>query len=397
MLLTKRVKNMKPSATVELTAKVLDLKRQGVDVIALNVGEPDFNTPENVCRIGKKAIDEGFTKYTTVSGTVELREAICKKLLEDNKIKYSPKEIIVSTGGKQVLINAVLALCEEGDEVLLPTPCWVSYIEMIKLAGSKPVLIKTEEEDEFQLNIQKIKEAITDKTKAIIINTPNNPTGAVYTEETLRELGQLAVKHDFYIISDEIYEKLVYDGCKHISIASFSSEIKEKTIVVNGFSKAYAMTGWRLGYGAGPAEVIKGMTSLQGHMTTSANSISQMAAVEALEGPKESIDYMRTQYDKRRKYLLDRLNKMKDIRCSQARGAFYLMPNISSLFGKSYKGEIIKDSKDVANFLLDKAHIAVVPGEAFEAPENVRISYSNSLKKIKEAMDRMEKALSILK
>lgn len=397
MLLTKRVKNMKPSATVELTAKVLDLKRQGVDVIALNVGEPDFNTPENVCRIGKKAIDEGFTKYTTVSGTVELREAICKKLLEDNKIKYSPKEIIVSTGGKQVLINAVLALCEEGDEVLLPTPCWVSYIEMIKLAGSKPVLIKTEEEDEFQLNIQKIKEAITDKTKAIIINTPNNPTGAVYTEETLRELGQLAVKHDFYIISDEIYEKLVYDGCKHISIASFSSEIKEKTIVVNGFSKAYAMTGWRLGYGAGPAEVIKGMTSLQGHMTTSANSISQMAAVEALEGPKESIDYMRTQYDKRRKYLLDRLNKMKDIRCSQARGAFYLMPNISSLFGKSYKGEIIKDSKDVANFLLDKAHIAVVPGEAFEAPENVRISYSNSLEKIKEAMDRMEKALSILK
>ncbi|WP_330397340.1 pyridoxal phosphate-dependent aminotransferase [Maledivibacter halophilus] len=396
-MLTKRVKNMKPSATVELTAKVLDLKRQGVDVIALNVGEPDFNTPENVCRIGKKAIDEGFTKYTTVSGTVELREAICKKLLEDNKIKYSPKEIIVSTGGKQVLINAVLALCEEGDEVLLPTPCWVSYIEMIKLAGSKPVLIKTEEEDEFQLNIQKIKEAITDKTKAIIINTPNNPTGAVYTEETLRELGQLAVKHDFYIISDEIYEKLVYDGCKHISIASFSSEIKEKTIVVNGFSKAYAMTGWRLGYGAGPAEVIKGMTSLQGHMTTSANSISQMAAVEALEGPKESIDYMRTQYDKRRKYLLDRLNKMKDIRCSQARGAFYLMPNISSLFGKSYKGEIIKDSKDVANFLLDKAHIAVVPGEAFEAPENVRISYSNSLEKIKEAMDRMEKALSILK
>ncbi|SKC53813.1 L-aspartate aminotransferase apoenzyme [Maledivibacter halophilus] len=395
--MTKRVKNMKPSATVELTAKVLDLKRQGVDVIALNVGEPDFNTPENVCRIGKKAIDEGFTKYTTVSGTVELREAICKKLLEDNKIKYSPKEIIVSTGGKQVLINAVLALCEEGDEVLLPTPCWVSYIEMIKLAGSKPVLIKTEEEDEFQLNIQKIKEAITDKTKAIIINTPNNPTGAVYTEETLRELGQLAVKHDFYIISDEIYEKLVYDGCKHISIASFSSEIKEKTIVVNGFSKAYAMTGWRLGYGAGPAEVIKGMTSLQGHMTTSANSISQMAAVEALEGPKESIDYMRTQYDKRRKYLLDRLNKMKDIRCSQARGAFYLMPNISSLFGKSYKGEIIKDSKDVANFLLDKAHIAVVPGEAFEAPENVRISYSNSLEKIKEAMDRMEKALSILK
>lgn len=397
MLLTKRVKNMKPSATVELTAKVLDLKRQGVDVIALNVGEPDFNTPENVCRIGKKAIDEGFTRYTTVSGTVELREAICKKLLEDNKIKYSPKEIIVSTGGKQVLINAVLALCEEGDEVLLPTPCWVSYIEMIKLAGSKPVLIKTEEEDEFQLNIQKIKEAITDKTKAIIINTPNNPTGAVYTEETLRELGQLAVKHDFYIISDEIYEKLVYDGCKHISIASFSPEIKEKTIVVNGFSKAYAMTGWRLGYGAGPAKVIKGMTSLQGHMTTSANSISQMAAVEALEGPKESIDYMRTQYDKRRKYLLDRLNKMKDIRCSQARGAFYLMPNISSLFGKSYKGKAIKDSKDVANFLLDKAHIAVVPGEAFEAPENVRISYSNSLEKIKEAMDRMEKALSILK
>jgi aspartate aminotransferase len=396
-MLSRRILNMTPSATVELTAKVADLKRQGVDVIAFSVGEPDFNTPDHINEAAKAAIDEGFTKYTAVSGIMELREAICKKLKEDNGLDYSPNQIIVSTGGKQALVNAVLALCGHGDEVIVPIPCWVSYIEIVKLAESTPVLVSTDENNGFQLDMAKIKQAITDKTKAIIINTPNNPTGAVYTEEALRELAELAVKHDFYIISDEIYEKLVYDGCKHVSIASLSPEVKERVVVINGLSKAYAMTGWRLGYAAGPERIIKGMSSLQGHMTTNANSITQKAAIAALLGPTDSIEYMRTKFDERRKYLLNRLRGMEGITCAEPKGAFYVMPNVSKLFGKKYNGKVLKDSFDVAGFLLEEAHIAIVPGAAFEAPENVRISYSNSMENIKEGMDRMERALSLLK
>ncbi len=395
-MLTKRIKNMTPSVTVELTAKVADLRRQGVDVIALNVGEPDFNTPENISQAAKEAIDNGFTKYTAVPGIMELRQAICKKLREDNNVEYMPKEIIVSTGAMQALRNAVLTICEEGDEVILPTPCWVSYTEMIKLAESTPVLVEMSEETGFDLDVKKIKDAITDKTKAILLNTPNNPTGAVYSEEALKELGELAVKHNFYIIADEVYEKLVYDGRKHVSIAALSTAIKEKTIIINGLSKAYAMTGWRLGYGAGPEEIIRGMNSLQGHMTSGTNSITQKAAIEALLGPQDSIEYMRQQFDERRKYLLERLRNMNGIECANATGAFYLMPNISNIFGKIYNGKVIENSIDVSNFLLEEAHIAVVPGDAFESPNNVRIAYSNSLENIKEAIDRMEKALELL-
>lgn len=395
-MLTKRIKNMTPSVTVELTAKVADLRREGIDVIALNVGEPDFNTPENINQAAKEAIDNGFTKYTAVPGIMDLRQAICKKLREDNNVEYLPKEIIVSTGAKQALVNAILTICEEGDEVILPTPCWVSYTEMIKLAGSTPVLVGMSEDKGFQLDINKIKEAITDKTKAILLNTPNNPTGAVYQEGDLRELGKLAIEHDFYIISDEVYEKLVYEGEKHVCIASLSSEVKEKTIIINGLSKAYAMTGWRLGYAAGPEKIIRGMNSLQGHMTSATNSITQKAAVEALLGPQDSLEYMRQKFDERRKYLLDRLRAMEGIECAEAKGAFYLMPNIASLFGKLYKGKVLENSIDVAEFLLEEAHIAVVPGSAFESPENIRIAYSNSIEKITEAMNRMEKALSVL-
>jgi aspartate aminotransferase len=396
-MISRRIKNMAPSATVELTAKVGELKRQGIDIISFNVGEPDFNTPNNINEAGKKSIDDGFTKYTAAAGIPELREAICKKLKEDNGVEYKPSQISVGTGAKQSLVNAILTICDDGDEVILPTPCWVSYIEMIKLAQGTPVLVSTDEKNGFQLDIDKIKSAITDKTKAILLNTPNNPTGAVYSQEALREIGELAVKHNFYVISDEVYEKLVYDDEKHVCIASLSPEIKEKTIVINGFSKAYAMTGWRIGYGAGADIIIKGMNALQSHMTSNTNSITQKAAIEALAGPQDAIEYMRQKFDERRKYLVNRLRSMENIECADAKGAFYLMPNVSKLYGKEHSGRVLKNSMDIASFLLDVAHIAVVPGDAFESPENIRISYSNSLENIIEGMNRMERALALLK
>lgn len=395
-MLSKRIANMTPSATVELTAKVAELRRKGTPIISFNVGEPDFNTPENICEAAKAAINQGFTTYTPVAGIYELREAICKKLRDDNNVAYAPEEILVSTGAKQSLINGFLTLCDPGDEVIVPTPCWVSYLEMIKLAESTPVLVKTREEDGFQLNIDKIKTALSDKTKVVILNTPNNPTGAVYTEETLRELGELAVKYDFYIFADEVYEKLVYAGEKHIAIASLSEEIKERTLTINGFSKAYAMTGWRLGYAAGPAEIIEGMGSLQGHMTSGSNSITQKSAVEALLGSQETIEFMREEFDKRRQYLVKRLNTMPGVSCADTKGAFYVMPRVSMLFGSSFRGKVIKNSIDLSNFLLEEANIAVVPGSAFEAPDHLRIAYANSLYNIQEGMKQMEKALTLL-
>jgi len=396
-MLSRRVRKMNPSITVELTAKVEELRKKGGDIISFNVGEPDFNTPAHICKAAKEAINQGFTNYTSVPGMMELREAIAKKLHTDNNLVYQPHEILVSTGAKQALINGVLSLCDFGDEVIVPTPCWVSYIEMIKLAEGTPVLVATKEAAGFQLDIEKIKEAVSDKTKAVIINSPNNPTGAVYSEGSLRELGELAVKHDFYILSDEVYEKLVYDGEKHIAIASLSEAIRERTITINGFSKAYAMTGWRLGYAAAPEKIIHAMNGIQGHMTSGANSITQKSAIEALSGSQKTLEDMRKSFEERRQYLLKRLNNMKNLTCHDAKGAFYLIPNVSRYYGSQYNGNVINNSMELSEFLLDKAKIAVVPGAAFEAPDNIRISYSNSLKKIKKGMDRMEKALNLLK
>ena len=396
MRLTKRIKNITPPATFALTAKVAELRRQGVDVIAYNVGEPDFGTPKNICDAAKAAIDAQKTKYTVVSGIIELKEAICGKFERDNGITYKPNEICVGTGAKQPLVNAVLALCEEGDEVIVPTPCWVSYLEMVKLAGATPVIVRNLEEDGFALNIEAIKKAITPKTKAIMINTPNNPTGAVYSKEQLTELAELACKHDFYIISDEVYEKLIYEGKKHFCIASISDEVKDRTVVINGVSKTYSMTGWRIGYAAGNAELIKGMGSLQGHTTSNACSIAQYAALEAISGPQDSVEMMRVEFDKRRKYLVERLNSMDGITCNNADGAFYLMPNVTAFYDKEWNGQKIKDSFGMADFLLAEARIALVPGGAFEAPDNLRISYSNSMENLIEGMDRMEAALKKL-
>ena len=394
-MIAKRIEIMTPSATIELEGKVAELKASGVKVIGLNAGEPDFNTPEHITKACEKALEEGKTRYININGIPQLREAICKKLEKDNNISYHPSQIVVSTGAKQALDNAVMSICNPGDEVIIPIPCWVSYVEMVKLAEGKPILVETDPND-FQLNINAIKKAITSKTRAIIINTPNNPTGAVYTEESLRALGDLAVKNDFYIISDEVYEKLVYNGKKHVCIASLSEEIKEHSIVINGMSKAYAMTGWRLGYSASPNDVARSMCSIQGHTTSNSTTFVQWAGVAALEGPSDTIELMRTKFDERRRYLVERLNSLPHITCANVDGAFYLLPDVSYYYGKSFNGSVIKDSVDFAGFLLTEALLAVVPGSAFEAPNTIRIAYSNSLEMIKQGMDNMEKALAKL-
>lgn len=395
-MLSARALAIAPSATLEITNKVLRLRRSGVDIISMNAGEPDFGTPENICRAAVEAISLQRTKYTSVSGIPELRDAICEKLEQDDHVSYTPEEISVGTGAKQPLCNAVLALCGEGDEVLLPTPCWVSYVEMVKLAGATPVLVPNREEDGFALNVDAIAAAITPRTKAILINTPNNPTGAVYTRRALEQLAELACRHDFSIISDEVYEKLVYDSAEHICPASLSEDARRRTVVINGFSKAYAMTGWRVGYAAGDREVIRAINAIQGHATSNTCSVAQYAALEALRGPQDSVEAMRREFDRRRLYLLERLGRMPGVSCAGVRGAFYLLPNIASFYGRQWQGKTLKDSFDVADFLLDEAHIAVVPGGAFEAPNHLRIAYSNSMEQLQEGMDRMEAALARL-
>lgn len=396
-MISERVRNITPSATLGLTTRVNQLKQEGITVIALNVGEPDFGTPENICAAGIKAIENQKTKYTTVSGINELREAICAKLKRDNGLNYEPSQITVGTGAKQTLINCILTLIDPGDEVIIPKPCWVSYIEMVKLAGGVPVFVACKEDEEFALDIEAVKAAITPKTKAVLFNTPNNPTGAVYSEESLRQLAALAEEHDFYLIADEVYEKLIYDGYKHFSVAAVSEDAYNRTVIINGISKAYSMTGWRIGFAAGPKDVIKGMNSLQGHATSNASSISQYAAVEAFNGPQESIELMRQEFYKRLQYVLGRLRAMPGVTCAGSHGAFYLMPNVKSFYGKSYNGKVIKDSFDLSDYLLDEARIALVPGAAFEAPDNLRISYSNSMENLTKALDQMEAALAKLK
>ena len=398
-MVSDRIKNLTPSATVELTSKVADMRAAGIDVIAYNVGEPDFNTPDNIIKACEKAMEEGKTKYTPASGIIPLRKAICKKLEKDNNVHYEMNQICVSTGAKQALNNAVLAICNPGDEIIVPTPCWVSYVEIIKLAEGKPVLVPTSEQEGFQLNVDAIAKAITPKTRAILINTPNNPTGALYTEESLRALGKLAVEHDLYIISDEVYEKLIYGDRKHICPASLGEDVKEHTIVVNGFSKAYSMTGWRVGHTAAPADIAKGISSLQGHTTSNATSFVQWACLEALEERTDpAVETMRQEFNRRRDYLIQRLRAIPDVFCADADGAFYLMPNVSKYYGrKEEDGRVINNSSDFCNYILDEAKVAIVPGSAFEAPDNVRISYSNSMENIQKGIDRIEAAMAKLK
>lgn len=399
MKLSKRAATAIPSATVELNARVLELKNSGVDIIKFNIGEPDFNTPSFICDAAKLAMDKGQTKYTAVPGTAPLRQAIAKKLERDNHVRYDSSEICVTTGAKQALFETVMALVEDGDEVILPIPCWVSYESMVAIAGAKAVLVPTVEtgENQFDLDIPAIEKAITPRTRAIIINTPNNPTGVVYREEVLRELADLAIRRDILVISDEVYEKLLYNGKRHFSIASVSEAAKQHTVTINGYSKTYAMTGWRLGYLAGPKELIKAVSRMQGHITGGTSSISQAAGLAADEGDGASVEQMRQIFDRRRKLMLALCRELPDVICREPDGAFYLMPDFSRCFGKQADGRTIRDGVALAGYLLEEAHVAVVPGDGFRAPNCLRLSYSTSEENIEKGMGRIKAALEKLK
>ena len=397
MRLSKKTYSVKPSPTLAIDAKAKSLKASGVDVISFGVGEPDFDTPENIKEAAIKAIRSGFTKYTPVGGTDELKTAIIEKLKKDNGLIYEKNEIIVSCGAKHCLYNIAEALYDVGDEVILPAPYWVSYPDQIVLNGAVPVTVKTEEGNSFKIKPEILEAHLSKKTKALILNSPSNPTGLAYDRKSLEAIAEIAVKHDFYIISDEIYEKLIYDGFEHVSIASLSDEIKQRTLVVNGISKSYAMTGWRIGFAAGPKDIINAMTNIQSQSTSNPTSISQKAAVEALTGTQDFILKMVSEFDKRRKYMVERLNMIKGVSCIKPVGAFYAFPNVSSYYGRSFKGNSIKSSMDLSAYLLDEAKVAVVPGAAFGDDRYIRLSYATSMENIQKGLDRIENALSNLK
>ncbi|HHW18534.1 MAG TPA: pyridoxal phosphate-dependent aminotransferase [Firmicutes bacterium] len=395
MRLSSRARSISTSPTLALDAKTKKLQREGINVINFGVGEPDFDTPQHIKDAAIESIQAGFTKYTPSSGIPELREAICEKLKKDNGLEYKPSEVLVSVGAKHSIYNAVMVLCDEGDEVLLPAPYWVSYPEMVKLAGGTPVILPTSIESGFKVTAQALEKAITPRTTLLILNSPSNPTGAIYTREELEKIAEVCLKHNIAVISDEIYEKLIYEG-EHVSFAALSPEVKAITITVNGVSKAYAMTGWRIGYAAGPEDVIKAMGDLQSHATSNPTSISQKAALAGLKGPQEPLEKMRMEFKKRRDYMVERLNKMPGIRCLTPPGAFYVYPDVSGLIGKKLAGKVVSDDTTLADILLDEARIAVVPGKAFGTQGNLRFSYATSMAKIEEGLNRLENVLKTL-
>jgi len=395
-MIAERATKVKPSPTLAVDSKAKQLKAKGMDVVNFGVGEPDFDTPEHIKEAAIKAIKDGFTKYTPVGGIDELKEAIIEKLEKDNKLTYNKENIVVSCGAKHSLYNIAQALFGPGDEVIIPSPYWVSYPDQVLLNDAIPVIVNTYEEDEFMLRPEVLKEKITSRSKALILNSPSNPTGFIYTENALKEIAEIALKHNLYIISDEIYEKLIYDNEKHISIACLSEEIKEKTIVVNGLSKAYAMTGWRIGYAAGHTEIIKTMTTIQSQSTSNPTSIAQKAAVAALRGNQNCVSEMRKEFEKRRNFLVQELNRIPGVSCKMPKGAFYVFPNISNIFGNKIDKNIINSSMDLSIYLLEKALVALVPGSAFGAEGYIRISYATSMENLSKGIDRISKALEQL-
>ena len=396
-MISKRVRAIKPSPTLVIDAKAKQLKQQGENIINFGPGEPDFDTPDHIKDAAIKAINEGYTKYLPVGGTPELKKAICDKLKRDNGLDYLPQEIIVSCGAKHSIYNLFQTIIDEGDEIIIPAPFWVSYTDMVVLAGGKPVIINAQDKTGFKITASQVEDAISKNTKAIIINSPSNPTGAAYSAQELSEIAQVCLKHNLLIIADDIYEKLVYDNFKFTSVASISKEAKDATIVINGVSKAYAMTGWRIGYAAGRKEIIDGMAKVQSQSTSNPTSISIKAAAQALNGSQEPVETMRKEFEKRRNFIVERLNKIEGLKCLKPQGAFYVFPNVESILGASFKGVKIETDAQLADFLLDEAKVATVPGSAFGADGYIRLSYAASLENIKEGTDRIEKALGLLK
>ena len=388
--LSKKAAAVKPSSTLAITAKAKELKAQGKDVVGFGAGEPDFNTPENICDAAIKAIKDGFTKYTPASGTNELKAAISKKFKEFNGLDYDTDQIVISNGGKHSLTNIFTALLNPGDEVIIPAPFWLSYPEIVKLAGGVPVIVTTTKEQNFKLTAEALEAAVTDKTKALVLNTPNNPTGMLYTEEELRAIAKVAVEKDFYVVADEMYEMLVYGEQKHISIASFGKEIYDRTITCSGLAKSYAMTGWRIGYTGSSKEIAKMMGSVQSHQTSNPNSIAQKAAVEALTGPQDSVEKMHAEFDKRRKYMYKRICDMALLDTLEPMGAFYVFVDGSEVLGKSYKGTKIESIPQMADILINEYNTAIVPCADFGFPNCFRLSYAISIEQIEKGLDRIE-------
>ncbi len=394
--ISRMCKAIAPSVTLSIDAKAKDMKQQGLDVVGFGAGEPDFPTPSHICDAAREAIALRLTRYTPSEGTLALRKAICAKFQRDNGLYYTPGEIIVSNGAKHSLFTIFQAILDDGDEVLIPTPCWVSYPEMVRMAGGVPVFVPTTEDDDFVPTKDALAEKITARTKAIIITSPSNPNGSVWSKEALENAADLAKEHDFFIVSDEIYENLLYDGRKHISIASVSEDAKARTFVVNGLSKSYAMTGWRIGYCAGPMDVIKAMGNFQSQATSNPNSIAQHAGVTALTTDQTCVKEMAEEFERRRNYMVEHIGWISGLSCKKPAGAFYVMMNMKALIGHKYKGREIKGSMDFAELLLNEEQVAVVPGVAFEAEGYCRLSYAVSLDDIKKGLDRIEHFVSLL-
>jgi aspartate aminotransferase len=396
-MLSGRAQVLKPSPTLAINAKEKALRAQGLDIAGFGAGEPDFDTPQHIKQAAIDAINKGYTKYTPVAGIEPLKDAIIEKFQQDNGLTYKREEVIVSCGGKHGLYNLFQALFQEGDEVIIPTPYWVSYPPMVELAGAKPVIVDTREEDDYQVTGDLIKRYITSKTKGIILNYPSNPVGSVYTVENLAQIGKLAVEHDLYIISDEMYEKLVYDGYKHTSIVSIDDAFKERTIISNGVSKAYSMTGWRIGYTVGKKEIISAMSNIQSQSTSNPTSISQYAALAALTGPQDFITMMVNEFQKRRDYLVAELTSIPGVTCYNPRGAFYVFPNFGALTGRKFKDKMIGTSAALTELLLEEFHTAVVPGAEFGKEGYLRLSFATSMEVIKKGVERIKKAAASLR
>ena len=385
---------IEPSATMAIDSMFKQMKADGLDVIGFGAGEPDFPTPDYIKEVGIQAIQNNDTKYTPSVGTVALRKAICQRLKEDCGVEYTPAEVAVSNGAKPCVYVALRALVNPGDEVILPAPYWVSYIELIRMVGGVPVVVEATEAEHFKITPEKLAAAITPKTKCMILNNPSNPTGMMYSRKELEEIAKVCVEQDIYVICDEIYYHLVYDGEEFVSLASISPEIKERTLLVNGVSKSYAMTGWRIGYVAAPAAISKVIGNYLGHCTGSPSSISQAAAAEALSTSQETVEKMREAFEERRNYMVERMNQIEGVSCIKPEGAFYVMMNISKIFGKELFGHVIKDADDFGNMFLKYGKVAVVPGTSFGAPEFIRWSYATSMENIKAGLDRLECFLS---
>ncbi len=395
-MISHRAANITPSVTLAITAKAKKMKADGISVIGFGAGEPDFGTPDFIVEAAKKALDENFTKYTPSSGMPALRQAIADKLRRENGLFYEPSQIIVSNGAKHSLFNAMAATVDPGDEVIIPSPYWLTYPELVRLCDGVPVFVRTEEELGFKLSPAALEAAITPKTKWLILNSPSNPTGAVYSREELSALAEVCIRRDIGVISDEIYEKLVYAGAEHVSIASLPG-MAERTVVVNGLSKSCAMTGWRIGYLAAPKEIAKAVDGLQSHATSNANSIAQAASVAAITNPEEDrfLHRMVEAYDARRKFMFQAVSAIPGLSCHEPKGAFYLFVNVSGILGRTCRGKVLKDAVDVADQMLESG-VAVVPGNAFGAPDHIRLSYALSMEDIREGMKRIAAFAALL-